>query len=624
MSVKNVSPFPLYFQIPKSDELALDIDALDSSGEEEMQRWVYPLSDANGKRKWGEIPLNDVSDRYIAAFLERTKAQFQSYSGCSDRVADLVMRSCPLVDRHHIEPIIQCELAIRMKCLSVLEKLQGQLNVRYPHLQLGTSDGDDIRSQAWRSHEAFILTFPSILESDDLEQISHFCLVVQELINGNYDRASVGVIIDRLLLKESRRPLSSDLDSCLKLRKIQAMAKMKIASGTLARAKESLYKDIFVISSSDTKEGKVKPLHPRDAEREVYAYHCDRTFGFGMTAPTEGLRLGNLFQRVEEIRRAFESAKNSERKKDDHSAEKSRRQAFELLSAPDFPSAVRNAIFGEMYHLCGEHRIVDGLGEKLFYGLEKERITDAQRAFAIQSYMNSSAFKEHMMKFGLQGSVQIWKNHCSRAYELIVQDPKGGDKLMTAPKALVHLYALLGILKGSKDCSSGNTLVEFDFFLQRVVNFWDMDDERSMPPSHDFRELRLWQMGLPQCAEPFDRATLLLFTDPSLLQKMKRLQSSPYFSRSEHRAQMERLEKIVAVFAKELSKDQITLTPRELFFTLFPGSKEEFEKCADEVKSPIETFEFNLGNMGRGAWYSEIEDEVKSVRRNMQTLFSSN
>jgi hypothetical protein len=636
---------PSYFQRPLQEALPAEVQSLTVAERKALEGIVYKLAVADGVKiekwdlEWGKNHLLDHPVRLTAALLElkrnSLKDQLQALTDCSSRVADIVVEHCPLIDRLNIEKAVIDDLAPRAQILGYMEKQKTQLNAKYPELKLCTEGSNDQRSKGWRARETYFLAFPDLIANEELQRFDYFASVVQELIDGDYDCRTATLILDRLLARESPRSTSSDFHDHVRLLELRKIAMKQIADGTISRGEESFCKDIFVVPSPYDKQGKFKPLHHHAAIKEVYAYECDRALGIGMTAPTISLRPGNFAKRIETIRRLFESAVLLKSQKLEFEAQQEKNRAFALLNAYDFPADVRNAIFGEMYGICGGNRQIDQLGEKLFFNKDGHTTTDRQKETAIKNYMDSEKFKEHLNKFGLQGSMQIWLSHCSkRAYEYIVKDTEGGAKLKTAPKALVHLYALLGMLKGSMDCASGNTLVEFDESSNRVANFWDMDDERSMPDYNEFWHIRLWQMGLPQCAEAFDKAFLLLFSDPALLARLKTLQSSPQICTAAYRAQCERLEKMLNLFQAELKKSTITLTPRELFFTLFPGSREDYERIkkgfnedtryfSEGVRiSPIELFEFQLPEMGRNAWYTGDETEQRNIGANMRALYS--
>ena len=134
-------------------------------------------------------------------------------------------------------------------------------------------------------------------------------------------------------------------------------------------------------------------------------------------------------------------------------------------------------------------------------------------------------------------------------------------------------------------------------------------------------------MGLPQSAEPFDRATLLMFLDPCLKEKFIRQQNSVQISKEAYAAQLERLDKLRALFEQELKKEKITLTPRDLFFKIF-GGEEEFWSTNkrfndEEIQiSPIEIFEFHLSDKGKGHWYTSDEEEKRRIGENMRALYA--
>src|SRR5581483_4375935 len=523
-----------------------------------------------------------------------------------------------------------------------LINLKHQLVQKYPNLRLLCEDASP-RIRGWKAQETFLLTLPVFLSPREKKHLEYFVSVAQELIQSPHDPESAELILDKLLERETLRPSAQHLESHMRLLNIKKIAESQINGSGLNRADESFFKDLFIVPHGGDKQAKFKPLHPFEAAKEVHAYHCDRMLGMGLTAPTMLLKTPNLAVRLETIRQLFHSAalcsnrtiivdENCIRGKDIIGAQWLREKAFSLFKSSDIPNEVRDHIFGEMFHLCGASRQIDQLGEFLFFGKPGFEVEDKYRECAMQRYTQSQIFKEHQSKFSKIGSIQLWQNDCGRAFDYIVYDKNGGAKLKTAPKTLVHSYALLGIIKGSMDCSSGNSLVQFDCTKNAIGNFWDMDDELSMPMSNDFWHIRLWQLGLPQCAQPFDRAFLLLFTDPRLLDKLKQLQHSANIPDTTYKAQVERLSRIIDTFRNEVSKPKIELTPRDLFFLLFGGRKEfeEIKKIFNNDKtygaegiriSPIELFEFHLPEIGRNSWYSGDENEKRTVGENMRALY---
>jgi hypothetical protein len=555
------------------------------------------------------------------------RAFLQQDTGCSLRVAELLIRQCPLVDRPNLSAPILRDLAQRAKCLDHLEKLQEGLHRKYPALN------NEARASAFRAQEIFFVTLPVCLGEKEMQRFACLTSVLRELVEGNYDSLTAGMILDRLLARESRHGAASDLHDHLRLLALKRLVKGQIVRGQLVHAEEASYKDIYVIPSVADKQGKFKPLPPGSCAKEVHAYRCDRALGIGMSAPTLRFKF-HFVPSLVTIQELFRAAVLLDSQKNRSEAQRQRQRAIAQLNAPDFPEEVRNAIFGEMYALCGEGRQEEDLGKMLM--LDSHH-ADRCKALAIDNYMHSPAFPAHVARYQFEGSVQIWQKQCSAsAFDYLVQDPNGGQKLGSAPKVLVHFYALLGMLKGSMDCSSNNTLVEFSEEASRIASFWDMDDERSMPSNHNSMQIRLWQMGLPQCAQPFDRAFLLLFSDLDIVTKLQRIQTSPQIAFSGYGMQLERVHTILTLFQAELVREEITLTPRDLYFTLFPGSREEFGRIGEVF--PIEAFEFHLNEMGRShigkvggreACYSkvdrvisrgEFEAERRRIDANMRAL----
>ncbi|MBS0620805.1 MAG: hypothetical protein JSS61_05035 [Verrucomicrobia bacterium] len=440
---------------------------------------------------------------------------------------------------------------------------------------------NELRIRAWHGIQRHYLMHPDLLPTH------HLISVLDELQSDSYDTNTLGIYYDRLLSRLSFHPSILDIGKQTHLLKIRDIAKQQLQTNTLQRADESFCKEIYVLRSQEGILGKLKPLPKQLAITEAYAAASDQVLGFGMTAPTMLVSM-QLKERV-----------------------------FKPELIQSLPGNVKNGIFGSMYQLFGKGKQIHALGEKLFCDLDGYTSERDQKIEAINHYLSSEIGKQYLNDYGY-GSLQQWISLCGRAYDLLVNDPNGGKKLRSAPKALCHLYALLGMIKGSKDCSSGNTLVEYDPTLGRVVNFWDFDDERSLCTSTTHSEMRMWQLGLPQCAQPFDRALLLLFSDEdTLIQRLIRQQGSSEIPRGAYEAQNTRFRQILSLFREELQKETPTLTPQDLFFTLF-GGREEFNALSEGTSiSPIEIFEFNLSEAGKTHWYG---DQQNRVGENMKQL----
>ena len=105
---------------------------------------------------------------------------------------------------------------------------------------------------------------------------------------------------------------------------------------------------------------------------------------------------------------------------------------------------------------------------------------------------------------------------------------------------------------------------------EEIISLIDFDDERTMPAQNSIENARMWQFGLPQCKQPFDRFTLNLLSDRNYLFKIasyhKNNPQTKLLSPEAIKAQKERLELIAQRCEEELKNDIITLTPQLLFF----------------------------------------------------------
>lgn len=632
--------FPLFFHVPSIDFLKGHMNNFDLNTLQDIESKVRRsglqegVQIADWDKDWGKHHLYDSGARLVNALIEKKKEVLFEYLK-SSRTTNLIASHCYLFFDNLFSQKIDPELLTRGGIVNLLEQLKNQWNTKYPRLRLCVDDEFDARSRAWKAKEISFLVYPIPMNPQMFAEFSNsFLSICEQLIQEGNEKAAE-IVLDCLLRRESFHPNAEDLNCHSRLRSMNKMVLEKVfLSNGLHTASESLWKNVTVIPSQEDRQAKFKPLAECEGAREAYAYQCDRVLGFGMTAPTQFISTSGLGTFLSKIKSAFVLAHSEMGNWHTELAAKHRQRAFDLLNHPFFPADARNAIFGEMYRLYGKGQKIEILGEKLFYNYGGFSTTDREKATAIDHYLVSSVYNDHLRSSKLKGSLQLWKNDCSRVYEVIVKNPRGGELLKSAPKVLAHLYALLGIIKGSKDCSSGNTFAIVDSNTNSIVNFWDFDDERSMSASNQFWDLRMWQLGLPQCAEPFNRSTLLLFTDQNLLlKKLTRQQTSSQIPTEAYREQNSRLKSIIQLFQQELEKSQITLTPRELFFTLFRG-REDFNRikkafndnksCGQEgIRiSPIELFEFHLPETGRGHWYTSDENEKTLIGRNMRALYS--
>lgn len=628
------------------------VNNLPEETQKKLHGHIFYIAKAEGvpaqEWEWGKHHLFDNPLRFLRALnalgIQTISDQLRFFYDriarvSNNQIAYELIQNCPLllsIKQGMLSDIPKARLCDELKKRAAwvqrLKKAYCQLEEKYSARRQFFNDS---RRNAWKGQEMFFSMSPIFLEKKGDERFQRVISVVDELVGGKCDEVTAEITLDVLLTRESFHPLSADLENALRLENIYKVAKAQINNCNLSKAEESYSRDVFVIPSCEDKQGKFKPLHPCSMANEVAASKSDRVFGIGMTAPTRPLQLPNFSKRIDEIAETLGDAvelrrrigvklkRHEDASADQLEADRLKQRAITMLRDPSCPTLVRNAICLEMYILRGDHRKIEDLGRKLFFDEEGYQTLESEKITAIQNYLSSYSFTEHLRCFNRQGSLQRWIDQCGRGFDLLVKDPDGGRKLRTIPKALAHLYALLGMFKGSMDCSSGNTLVQFDPRLDRVVNLWDFDDEKSMPVNCDYKQLRMWQLGLPQCGQPFDRAILLLFSDPTLLNKLKISQRSSQISPAAYKAQCDRVEIISALLQEALNGKEITLSPRDLFFSLF-GGKEEFDAIQSNSNgiSPIEIFEFHFSEIGKGVGYGGNDREKELFRANIKVLYS--
>lgn len=156
---------------------------------------------------------------------------------------------------------------------------------------------------------------------------------------------------------------------------------------------------------------------------------------------------------------------------------------------------------------------------------------------------------------------------------------KGAGMLLAIPKSHVHALVFSGFFKGISSGHMTNYILQLDESQSFIKSIYEIDLEESMLPFNKKWEglvlSRMWILGLPQSAEPFDREALLVMAHPGWLSLLQQYQNSASkYSRMDKeswQAQLERVKRMQEIVRSELSKPSITLTPRDLYFDLFGG-----------------------------------------------------
>jgi hypothetical protein len=317
-----------------------------------------------------------------------------------------------------------------------------------------------------------------------------------------------------------------------------------------------------------------------------------------MTAPTKKARF-SVAEELREVNSLFQRG--------------AREEALKRFG--QFPSLIKDGVYKCLYQALSSE-IKEHLGHDLFWNCNDCVVEDVHRISSIAQYLNSREFKAYIFSNALekgdnQGSLQEWIGGATkRVYEMITQERGSGGKLKRVEKNVVHLYALLGLIKGQRDGSCGNVMVSLSEKGDQILYFHEFDDEKSLPTQNTPDQFRLWQLGLPQASQPFDRAFLLLFADKGIvekLEKMMRMHKIP--SSGGYEARLTRVKRIRELFCAELRKEKPELTPQELFFQVV-GGKETYDQLKSQGFSDWHIFEFCLASEGRGGYFPQEGDQT--------------
>jgi hypothetical protein len=560
---------------------------------------------------------------------------------CEERlggeIAQYLFRYCPIVDgvrkgkaSAFTQEAIR-DLLSKGETIKRLEEHRLGLVSKYAQLGLKLRDPSHPLYRLWEEKKLGIASYPAEVSFENCKvKVDPLMQCLQCLATDNIDKLSAEMLLEVILKRYSFHPRQDQIQGEVDLREIQRRGLQQACWNQFEISEDSRCKSIYVISTNSTTIGKYKPNPPSLVAREVRGYVYDSILGLGMTPPT-GFASFSMQNCLERLKVSFQRAEDKFRVA--HELEKSNQlqlakiyldEAKELyrlaMSAfSEFPEEVKHGLYGYISMWFGYEHFEKG--KSLWLESNQSDLTALSRARAIQDYLGSQDFQRYKINHefetkGSVGSVQRWINgSLKRVIEFILEDPLAGEKLKAIPKAYVHLYCILGLLKGARDGFSGNALVTFsdDSSIKYIYEF---DDEKSMPPENPWHQFRLWQFGLPQADQPFDRTLLMLFSRPDLLcHIVKHNQSDKLelISFKDYSAQESRISTMIDLFQKELKKSVLTLTPRDLFFTL-TGGRENFEYWnKQEGLNPWHVFEHCMGEVGRGGYFCGENDPNKAV-----------
>ncbi len=585
---------------------------------------------------------------------ELHRARDTLLASCSEETLALLFPQCPILAPLYrgeravlTEPQI-ADLDFRAKTLEALRLLRNDFLVKYPALAEAFSSSEHPLCGLWKGCAYFLILHPTAYDDGALTAFQNRARTLLEgiatLLEEPHADKEVLLLLETHLRQQALYPNRELFADFLVLQDLKKRFLEQALTGNLTRFGGPCYKDIYTIAFPPGREGvagKYKPNPPATIKKEVLGYDYDSIAGFSMTAPSTisaiSLKSGlclikNHFLQVDTLLR------NADKRREEGALllEKSCREQAEDLhnEAIRLCSLLPPSVLQQLYCFLQTILTIEGreaVGHDMWWDINGLLVADKYRARAIGIYLESIAYHNFALsnpferKDYIGGSIQKWiQEPGRRAYDLLLEDPTAGEKFKSIPKAIVHLYCLLGIIKGSKDCSSGNSMIllspegEFEKLL-------DYDDEQSMPTINHFSHVRMWQFGLPQAAMPFDCSTMLILSNPQLLTKIRgynQFTKSIDVSSGTFMALEQRMATIQRLFAEELTKREISLTPMELFFQVFGGKTEYTHWHSNRGCNPIHIFEFKLGNIGKNRYYS-TSDNRPFLNENFEDLYES-
>lgn len=533
-----------------------------------------------------------------------------------------LFKYCPLVDivRKGELLVFANEMAIdlnsRAEQLQQLHAFKEALSKKHSSLESALQDPSHLLHKLWKEKELRILLCPKVHSAKELakqqSQITELFVCLDCLQKEEIDSKSAEVLLEMILKRFSFHPRQDQIYGQVSLYEIKKRGMEQALNKAVKVSEHSRCKNVYSVRAEDSITiGKFKPNPSDVVAKEVRGYVCDSIFGFGMTPPTGFARL-TVDSLVSSLKRSFQLVSdkfkyvelvNQSGEKD--LAKLASKEATELYNQAldhlkKFPVEIQKEI-----HRLFEIRNAKNLQNKTLsndlINTWHLAIDDFLQSEALYFYKENNAFESNPEL----GSIQSWINEPSqRVIDFIVNNPNAGDMLKQLPKVYVHLYCLLGLIKGSEDGFSGNALVTFasDGGIKQIQEF---DDERSLPKENIWSNFRIWQLGLPQADLPFDRPTLMLFSRTDVLKTIFSYNNSknPLIDKQSIQAQEHRILKLISTFTEELQKPVPTLTPRGLFFLLSNGETNFDYWHKEKNLNPWVVFEYCTGDVGRASYF---------------------
>jgi hypothetical protein len=573
--------------------------------------WVWRL--ARAWDKMGEVEQRQAKDEALKC----QKPLLDFYKQCEQfygkQIAFTLFKHCPYAKTSLLTDEIKNDLKARAEALRSLNSYKQAIAEKYVLLAHTLND-------KFKEKELSLLLCPSL---EDFQPVAFFAML-SSLVREDHDLRSAELLLDVILKRFYLHPRQELLDGALELRDLKKRGMQQIENQTLQGARESMFKTIFSLQAANSTAtiAKYKPNSVALAAREVKGYGYDSILGLSMTPPT-GLAKLSMEEALQSLKKSWLQVESKHQlalsdpglaKIRQAEVKEAYAQAMEQFNR--LPEDIRKHLYAyfSIRAVRGNEHYDEG--QKAWHDKDLTRYSAESRVLAIGDFLSSERYKNWMknnqleVKDGL-GSIQAWikrassqVNDLSLVDDFLYTDATAGVKLKQMPKVLVHLHCILGLVKGTGDGHPGNTMVRFAPDGASIQSIYEFDDERTLMHNNEHRSFRMWQFGLPQAMQPFDRTTLMLFSDEKLLKQIcayNRSDHKQMVNASSYRAQEERVRRMAQFLQEELGKNEVKLTPQELFFTML-GGKETYTYWTEKMcQSPLEVFEFRMSHFnGKG------------------------
>lgn len=521
----------------------------------------------------------------------------------------------------------------RGKALALLHSFIDNLSSKYPSIAHAANDTQHKVYELFQRLCLTCLIKPSF-ELDSKWQ--SFFATLLEMQKEDLTDLDALLILERAMSQLTSSPLKNHLVDAIALRSLVAKTVQDIRDGSLIKGHESYLKPIYKVSTQEGAMAKFKAPDPNASnamKNELASYELDNICALGVTQPIARCRqkdLENVLhmhitlqQWMAKQAESFPSESNKDHVLKEIAALDPARCDFaqKLMQLKEKITKIDDAkenrqVFDDM-SLKMEEAIANlpsgakrWLVQTIHTHFAPSTIGVTEENLPLQWKENkllSSEVKRQVLQNALAGGhseqyngvVQLWiQGHIERAYDLLMKNQEEGhQKISQISKGVAHLHILSGILKGSQDVSSGNAMLTFSEDGTMITSIKEFDDEYGLPQHKELRfsDFRLWQMGLPQSKQPFDRSFMRVFCCKEAIGQIERALKAMGMER-EGISASERLRRVQELFVAELNKaGPSTLSPRKLFFTLFGGQETvQWHQNENPHISDIEIFEHKL------------------------------